>query len=97
MTMADGQAGLKDKPSTGAVQAAIGAVMGAARACLAGHPEAMRATVTFAANGSVRGVDVAGGSAGTSRTGCVSTALGRARVEPFARDSYTVSLSVRPQ
>jgi DNA segregation ATPase FtsK/SpoIIIE-like protein len=97
MVMADGRAGIADRPSPGAVQAAVGSVMGAARACTAGLSGVSRAALTFGSNGQVLSVGVSGPAQGTGAEACIQTALGRARVQPFARPSYTVKLSVRPE
>lgn len=85
-----------EKPSTGAVQAAIGAVMGGARACVAGHDAPSRATVTFGSDGRVTSVGVSGPAAGTPAESCIRAALSKARVQPFARPSFGVSATVRP-
>jgi hypothetical protein len=87
---------LPQQPSTGAVQAAVGAVMGGARACIAGHDEASRATVTFGSDGSVKSVSVSGPAGGTPAAACIQGALRKARVAPFAKDSYSVGFSIRP-
>ncbi|MEZ4226618.1 MAG: hypothetical protein R3B13_37065 [Polyangiaceae bacterium] len=86
-----------DKPSAGAVQAAVGSVLGSARACVAGHKEPSRATLTFGSEGRVSSVSVSGPAAGTAAEGCIKSALSRARVQPFARPSFTVgSIIIRP-
>ncbi len=87
---------LPDKPSTGAVQAAIGSVMGSARACVAGHDEASRATINFGSDGRVQSVAVSGKAAGTPAESCIRAALSKARVQPFARPSFGVGATVRP-
>lgn len=87
---------LPDKPSTGAVQAAIGSVMGSARACVAGHDEDSRATITFGSDGRVQSVAVSGKAAGTPAEACIKAALGKARVQPFARPSFSVGATIRP-
>ncbi len=87
---------MPDKPSTGAVQAAIASVMGAARACVAGADAATPATVIFGSNGSVKSVVVSGAVDGTPAGKCVSSALSRAKVAPFAQGSFSVGVSVRP-
>lgn len=87
---------LPDKPSTGAVQAAIGSVMGSARACVAGHDEASRATITFGSDGRVQSVAVSGKAAGTPAEACIKAALGKARVQPFARPTFGVGAAIRP-
>ncbi len=98
MVMADSQGvSLPDKPSTGAVQVAVGSVMGSARACVAGQGAPSRASVQFGSDGRVASVAVSGPAAGTEAEGCIKTALGRARVQPFSRAAYVVHLTVRPQ
>jgi len=87
---------LPETPSQGAIAGAIGSVRDAARACVAGQTEPSRATITFASNGSVSSVSVAGGAAGTPAAGCIQAALKRARVAPFKKDSFTVGVTVRP-
>jgi hypothetical protein len=97
MVMADGRAGIAERPSPGAIQAAVGSVMGSARACAAGLNGTSRAALTFGSDGQVKSVAVSGPAQGTGAEACIQTALGRARVQPFARSSYTVRLSVRPE
>jgi len=87
---------LPDKPSTGAVQAAIGAVMGSARACVAGQDEDSRATITFGSDGRVQSVAVSGKAAGTPAEACIRAALSKARVQPFARATFSVGSAIRP-
>ncbi len=84
------------KPSSGAVNAAIGSVLGGARACLAGHKEPSRATLTFGSDGRVQSVAVAAPAGGTAAEGCIRAALSRARVQPFSRPTFSVGVTVRP-
>ena len=84
------------KPSTGAVQAAIGSVLGSARACVAGHKQPSRATLTFSSDGRVRSVAISGPAAGSGAEGCIRSALSRARVQPFSRPTFSVGVTVRP-
>ncbi|HTQ06864.1 MAG TPA: hypothetical protein VMI54_23565 [Polyangiaceae bacterium] len=88
--------GISDRPSTGAAQAAVGAVLGAARACLAGQPQPSNATLVFGSNGEVTSVNVSGPAAGTPAAACVKGALGKARVQPFAAQSFSLGVTVRP-
>lgn len=88
--------GMSDRPSTGAAQAAVGAVLGAARACIAGQPQASSATITFGSSGEVTGVNVSGGAEGTPAAACIKGALGKARVQPFAASSFSLGVTVRP-
>lgn len=88
--------GMADRPSTGAAQAAVGAVLGAARACIAGQPEASSATLTFGSSGEVTSVSVSGGAEGTPAAACIKGALGKARVQPFAAPSFSLGVTVRP-
>jgi hypothetical protein len=98
MMMADSRgSNLPDKPSTGAVQVAIGSVMEAARACVVGQQASSRASVRFGSDGRVAAVNLSGPAAGTAAGRCVESALGGARLQPFSRPSFVVNLSVRPR
>jgi hypothetical protein len=90
------QAALSASPSLGAIQAAVGSAMAAARSCLAGQDAGSKARVTFGSNGRVSAVDVSGPAAGTPAEACLRSALSAARVSPFSDPSYSVSLTVRP-
>jgi hypothetical protein len=83
-------------PSQGAIQGAMGSVMGAARACVAGMDEPSKAQVTFSNDGKVQNVSVSGPAAGKPAAGCIVAALKRARVTPFQRSSYSVGVTIRP-
>jgi hypothetical protein len=87
---------VSDRPSTGAAQAAVGAVLGAARACIAGQPEASSATLVFGSSGEVTSVNVSGPAEGTPAAACIKSALGKARVQPFAASSFSLGVTVRP-
>jgi hypothetical protein len=87
--------GLPDRPATGAVQAALGSVMGPARACVAGGV-ATPAQVTFAGDGTVQSVAISGANAGSASAACIEGALRRARVAPFANPSFSLTVWVRP-
>ena len=84
------------KPSSGAVQAALGAVMSGARHCVAGDEAPSSALVVFASDGHVQSVAVSGPAAGKPSGGCIEAQLSRARVQPFAASSFSVSATVRP-
>lgn len=88
--------GISDRPSTGAAQAAVGAVLGAARACLAGQTSPSSATLVFGSDGEVDSVRVTGAAAGTPAASCVESALKKARVQPFAAPSFSLGVTVRP-
>lgn len=93
---AGGGGSVPEQPSQGNAQAAIRAVMGAAKACVAGAPEPTTASVTFSSSGSVQSVSVGGWAAANGKGGCVKSALQGARVSPFAKATYTVPVNVRP-
>lgn len=78
-------------PSAGAVGTALSAVRGDAQACLAGQSAPVTASVTFAADGHVLRVSAPGPSAS-----CIQAALSKARITPFARESFTASTTIRP-
>lgn len=84
-----------DRPSGGAANAAIGAVLAGARACVSGQ-EPSRATVVFRSDGTVERVLVTGPAVGTPAEACIQAALAGARVEPFARPTFSVAATVRP-
>src|SRR5215831_18092062 len=88
--------GISDRPSTGAAQAAVGAVLGAARACIAGQPDASSATLVFGSSGEVTSVSVSGPAEGTPAASCIKAALGKARVQPFAAPTFSLGVTVRP-
>jgi hypothetical protein len=97
----DGPAGpapgsVPESPSQGAIQGALGAVMGSARACVSGMDEASKANVTFSNDGKVSSVSVSGPAASKPAGGCIKAALMKARVGPFTRPSYSVGVTVRP-
>lgn len=89
-------ADVPEVPSQGAIQGAMGAVMGQARSCVAGMDEPSRAQVTFVSNGSVSAVSVSGPAAGKPAAGCISAALKRAKVTPFQKPSFSVGVTIRP-
>jgi hypothetical protein len=85
-----------DKPSMAAVSAATRGVVGNAKSCVAGYTEPSTATIVFASGGSVQSVSVSGAAAGTPAEACIKGALSKARIEPFARASFAVPVTVRP-
>jgi hypothetical protein len=87
---------LPTHPSSGAIQGAIGSVMGGARSCIAGQETGSKATVTFGADGRVKSVVLAGPAAGTPAEGCIRSALMGARVPAFSEPEYSASFTVRP-
>jgi len=84
------------RPSTGAIQSALGVAGRAARACLASSDPPSYATVTFRSDGSVSDVSVSGDAVGTPAESCIRGALSRARVPAFAEPSFAAPLTVRP-
>lgn len=89
-------ADVPEVPSQGAIQGAMGAVMGAARACVAGMDDPSRAQVTFASSGTVSNVSVSGAASGKPAAGCIVAALKRAKVGPFQKPTYSVGVTIRP-
>jgi hypothetical protein len=98
MQRAEMPGGLPEKPSVGAVQAAMASVLGGARACVAGHSAPSSAVLVFGGlDGRVQSVTVQGPAAGTPSESCIRTALKQARVQPFALDTFTVRTTpIRP-
>jgi hypothetical protein len=83
-------------PSAGAVSGAIGAVRGAARACLDGQESITRVSVVFSSDGTVKSISVSGGAGGTPAESCVRSAVQKAKVAPFVEPSYSTSFTIRP-
>lgn len=85
-----------EQPSQGSVQAAVGSVMGGAKACVAGADDVSRANITFSSSGAVSSVSVTGWAAAHGKTGCVKSALSGAKVGAFSKPSFTVGVTIRP-
>jgi hypothetical protein len=86
-----------ERPSTGAIQAALGSVLTSARGCLAGQDAGARALVTFEGRtGHVKSVKVVGAEPGSPAESCVRAALMGARLPPFSDPDFTASITVRP-
>lgn len=81
------------RPSPGAVLGAINGVLPAARACLSPDEPIRTGAIVFAGSGAVSRVDLNGSK---SSDACIRDALARARIEPFADDSFTTRVTVRP-
>ncbi|AUX27313.1 hypothetical protein SOCEGT47_079000 [Sorangium cellulosum] len=90
------QQNIPEQPSQGSVQAALGAVMGGARACVAGADGVSRAQITFSSSGAVSKVTVSGWAASNGQSSCVQSALKGANVGPFSKPSFSVHATIRP-
>ncbi len=84
------------KPSSGAVQAALGAVLSGARHCVAGDDAPSSAVVLFGSDGRVQSVSVSGPAAGKAAGQCIQAQLTKARVQPFAASNFSVNTTIRP-
>lgn len=91
-----GGGNVPEQPSQGNAQAAIRAVVPAARACVAGAPEPTSASITFGSSGAVQSVSVTGWAAANGKAACVKSALQGAHVSPFAKPTFTASATIRP-
>ncbi len=87
---------IPDRPPTGSVTAAVGAVMGGAKSCVAGADDVSRATITFGSSGAVQSVAVSGWAAGKSAESCIKSALKGANVGPFSQPTFTFGVTIRP-
>jgi hypothetical protein len=85
-----------EQPPQGSVSAAVGSVMGAAKACVGGADDVSKATITFGSNGAVKSVAVTGWAAANGASGCVKSALQGANVGAFSKPSFTVGVTIRP-
>lgn len=81
------------RPSPGAVVGAINSVLPAARACLGPDDAIRKGSLVFRSDGHVARVDLAGSK---TEDACIRNALAGARVEPFADDTFTTTITVRP-
>jgi hypothetical protein len=81
------------RPPPGQVVGAISAVLPSARACLGPDDPVRTGTIVFASDGSVGHVNLQGEKCTDA---CVRTALSKARVQPFADESFTTHITVRP-
>lgn len=85
-----------DQPPQGSVTAAVGSVMGGAKACVAGADDVSRATITFGSSGAVQSVSVSGWAAGKPAASCIQSALKGANVGPFSKPTYSFGVTIRP-
>jgi hypothetical protein len=85
----------QSKPSNGAVAGALGAVRGAAKACVEDLEGVTRAQVVFKSDGTVQSVSVSGPAAGKAAEACVKAAVMKAKVAPFTDPTYSASLTLR--
>jgi hypothetical protein len=87
--------GVPVRPAHGAIDAALGATLPDARACLDPDDPISRATITFQSDGRAQSVSVTGGAKGKPAEGCIRAALMKTRVGPFALDSFSVPITIR--
>ncbi|HMJ13508.1 MAG TPA: hypothetical protein VK524_18945, partial [Polyangiaceae bacterium] len=92
---ADGRQPVVERPSPGAVTAALDTVLPGARACLAGKTQPIATEIVFSSDGAVKGVQL-GKDVEPALARCVRGALARARVEPFSRPTWSVRYTLRP-
>ncbi len=88
--------GTPTRPSIGAAQGAVGSVLGAARACVAGQFSPSKVEVVFGSDGRVQRVGVSGPAKGTPVEACIVSAMRGARVRPFSDETFSVRTTVRP-
>jgi hypothetical protein len=88
--------GLPDTPAPGAVNVARSQYLGEARRCVVGHEQPSNAIVVFSSDGRVQSVSVTGPAAGTPAEACIKSALGKTRVEPFAKPTFSIPVPIRP-
>ena len=83
------------KPSKGSVLSAVGQVLPKARQCLDPDDPVAKATIVFQSEGTVKAVNISGGPKGSANA-CITKALKGAKVSPFAQDTFSASVKVRP-
>lgn len=84
------------RPSQGALASAIGRVLPGARSCLGPDDGVSYATVLFESSGGVQNVSLSGFAANKPSASCITTALKKASVGPFAEPTYSAKITVRP-
>ena len=84
------------RPSQGALASAIGRVLPDARSCLGPDDGVSYATIVFESGGSAQNVTLSGFAANKPAGACITTALKKANVGPFAEPTYSAKVTVRP-
>ena len=92
----DSTGAVPQKPSNGAVQAGLSAVLPKARACLRGDEGASRVTLTFDSSGKVQSSSLAGPASKKPAEACIKAALGKMKLPPFAEPKFSAIVTVRP-
>ena len=84
------------KPSNGAVQGALSAMLPKARACLRRDDALSRVTLVFDSSGKVQSSSLTGAAAGKPAEGCIRNALRQMKLPPFAEPKFSAIVTVRP-
>lgn len=84
------------RPSQGALASAIGRVLPGARSCLGPDDGVSYATIVFESAGDTQNVTLSGFAANKPAGACITTALKKANVGPFAESTYSAKVTVRP-
>ena len=84
------------RPSQGALASAIGRVLPDARSCLGPDDGVSYATIVFESGGTAQNVTLSGFAANKPAGACITTALKKANVGPFAESTYSAKVTVRP-
>ena len=84
------------RPSQGALASAIGRVLPDARSCLGPDDGVSYANIVFESGGSVQNVTLSGYAANKPAGACITTALKKGQVGPFAEPTYSAKVTVRP-
>lgn len=84
------------RPAPGEITTAVGKVLPNARACLSIDAPVSYATIVFESAGKVRSIAVTGGAEGKPAEGCIRSALGQIKLQPFFEPTFTARVTVRP-
>ncbi|MEO7112171.1 MAG: hypothetical protein ABI183_17130, partial [Polyangiaceae bacterium] len=84
------------RPSQGALASAIGRVLPDARSCLGPDDGVSYANIVFESGGGVQNVTLSGYAANKPAGACITTALKKGSVGPFAEPTYSARVTVRP-
>ncbi|MEO8874060.1 MAG: hypothetical protein ABI461_00615 [Polyangiaceae bacterium] len=84
------------RPSQGALASAIGRVLPDARSCLGPDDGVSYANIQFESSGGVQNVTLSGFAAGKPAGACITAALKKGSISPFAEATYSAKVTVRP-
>ena len=89
------RANVPQRPSQGAMTGALRPNIAAASKCLGDGDGDSRATIVFESTGKAQSVSVSGPAAGTPAEACITKALMKTKIGPFADATYSTPVTIR--